>query len=120
MTELADLLWEKAEPVLFITREQFFEQWLDGWDIEGHHLDGELSWITCTKGPEFHFQSVGETKAMPLAMIRDFLRKIIAKHGFAMTRTPIENTRQQRFNRRFGFVECGRDAFDIHFRLDKI
>lgn len=119
MSELTDLLWKKAEPVLFITKDEYL-QTLAEWVIKPVHIDGELAWITVQKGPEFHFQSVGKTRIMPLRIIREFLQGILAEHGYALTKTPIDDVRQQRFNRCFGFVEIDRDALDIHFRLDRL
>jgi hypothetical protein len=119
MPELSDLLWEKAEPVLFITKDEYLAT-LAEWVIKPVHLDGELAWITVQKGPEFHFQSVGKTRVMPLRLIREFLQGILSEHGFALTKTPIEDTRQQRFNERFGFHRVGQDQYDVHYRLDHL
>jgi hypothetical protein len=119
VSELTDLLWEKAEPVLYCTKDEYL-QTLAEWTIKPVHVDGELAWITVQKGPEFHFQSVGETRVMPLRMIREFLQGIIDQHGYALAKTPLLDVRQQRFNQRFGFVEVGRDALDIHFRIDRL
>lgn len=119
MSELTDLLWEKAEPILFISKDQYLAT-LAEWTIKPVYLDGELAWITVQKGPEFHFQSVGPTRRMPLRMIREFLQGILDEHGYVLTKTPVDDERQQRFNRRFGFVEIDRDALDVHFRLDRL
>lgn len=116
---LQDLLWQKAEPVLFISKDEFLKT-LAEWVIKPVYIEGELAWITVQKGPEFHFQSIGKTRVMPLRMIRSFLQAIIAEHGYACTKTPLEDVRQQRFNQRFGFVETGRDGFDIHFRIETL
>lgn len=119
MTELTDLLWEKAELVLFITKDEFLKT-LAEWVIKPVHVDGELAWITVQKGPEFHFQNVGRTRAMPRRVIRDFLQGIIDQYGYALTKTPLEDVRQQRFNQLYGFYEIGRDAFDISYRIDRL
>jgi hypothetical protein len=120
MTELTDLLWERAQTVLFISKEEYLQQ-LEGWDIRPvHDSRGEIGWITVQKGPEFHFQNVGPTRLLPMRVIREFLQGVIDRHGYALTRTPLEDIRQQRFNRRFGFVEVGCDAFDIIFRIDRL
>lgn len=119
MTELTDLLWQKAEPVLYISKDAYLET-LAEWTIKPVHIDGELAWITVQKGPEFHFQSVGESRAMPLRMIREFLQTIIDQHGYAQTKTPIEDLRQQRFNERFGFQRIGQDQFDIIYRIESL
>lgn len=119
MSELTDLLWEKVESVLYITKDEYVRT-LAEWKIKPIHMDGELAWITVQKGPEFHFQSVGKTRVLPMRIVRSFLQTIIDEHGFALTKTPLEDIRQQRFNRRFGFVEIGRDVFDISFRIERL
>lgn len=119
MSDLRDILWDKAEPVLYITKDEFL-QTLAEWTLKPVYLDGELAWITVQKGPEFHFQSVGRTRLMPLRMIREFLQDIIDQHGYALTKTPVEDTRQQRFNERFGFFRVGQDQYDIHYRIEHL
>lgn len=119
MQSLTDLLWEKAEPVLYISKDEFLHT-LAEWTIKPVYVEGELAWITVQKGPEFHFQSMGRPKIMPLRLIREFLDSILAAHGYAQTKTPIEATRQQRFNERFGFKRVGQDQYDIHYRIERL
>jgi hypothetical protein len=119
VSELTEILWQKAEPVVYVTKEDYLKS-LAEWVIKPVHVDGELAWVTIQKGPEFHFQSIGKTRVMPLRMICVFLQGIIEEHGFALTRTPIEDTRQQRFNERFGFQRVGQDQYDIHYRIEKL
>ena len=119
MTHLTDILWGKASPSLFITKEAFVQN-LAGWDIKPVMVDGVLAFITVQKGPDFHFQSLGTGHRITLRMIRDFLEPIIREHGFAATRTPKGDTRQRRFNERFGFKQVGEDVFDIHYRIEEL
>lgn len=119
MSELAEVLWLKAEPVVYVTKDQYLKS-LAEWVIKPVHVDGELAWVTIQKGPEFHFQSMGKTRGMPLRVIRDFLQGVIDEHGFALTKTPIEDARQQRFNERFGFQRVGQDQYDIIYRIEKL
>lgn len=116
---LQDLLWEKAEPLLFISKEAFLE-WLEGWTIEPVYIEGELAFATLQKGPLFHFQSFDTKHPIKRKMIREFLGKIIAEHGYAETRTPIDDERQHHFNRLMGFEMVGEDAFDTHFRIERL
>lgn len=120
MKSIEDLLWEKAEPNIYLTREEYEERFLKGWDIKPVYVDGELAFVTTQKGPLFHFHSFGTKKPISLKMIRDFLQGIIDEHGFAETRTPHEDERQHRFNLRFGFQKVGADEFDTHFRIERL
>lgn len=116
---LQDFLWEKAEPLFFGTKDEFLKT-LDGSDIKPVEIEGRLAFITSQKGPLFHFTSLDTGHRITLTMICDFLRPIIAEHGFAETRTPKHDERQHRFNKRFGFLVVGEDEFDTHFRIERL
>lgn len=116
---IADLLWERAEPLLYISKEQFFKE-LEAWQIEPVEVGGELAFITMVKGPEFHFQSMGTKHRITRAMIRNFLAPILDKYGHAITHTPIEDPRQHRFNLLIGFQVIGEDGFDKIYRIDQL
>lgn len=116
-SEVIDRLWADSE--LFLSREQF-ERSLAGWDIEQLQGDNGVAVVVLVNGPEFHF-----TIWQPgFRVTRDHLRRwpgeIIARHGYAITRTPKEDARQLRFNRRLGFVPVGEDEFDVIQRIDKL
>lgn len=114
-----DLLWERAEPLLFISKEEFVKQY-EGWQIEPVHIEGELAFITITKGPAFHFQSMGTKHQITRKMIRDFLQKLIDQYGYATTHAPIEDARQHRFNLLIGFQFEGERGFDRFYRIDRL
>lgn len=115
---IVDRLWAKAEPVLYITKDQFIAS-LDGWAVEGIEHEGELAFAFVHKGPQFHFQSFSK-RPITLKMIKSHLQPMIDQYGYVTTNTPKDDTRQHRFNRRFGFEAVGEDAFDIHYRLEGI
>lgn len=117
--QILDLLWEKSAPVLYISKEEYLAE-LNGWDITPVEIDGQLSFITVVKGPLFHFVSLGTKQRIRPSMIREFLGRIVSAHGYAETRTPVEDVRQQRFNLAYGFQEVGQDGFDIIYRIDRI
>jgi hypothetical protein len=105
--------------LVFISRAQWARGLAD-WDIEAVRLDGALAFAFLTRGPEFHFASFNTATPITRAMIRARLDPIIARHGFAITRTPKEGAdRQHRFNRAFGFRVCGEDEFFTHYRIEK-
>lgn len=114
---LKDMLWEKAEPFLFITKEAFLIN-LDSWEIEAVEHEGELVAILVTKGPEMHFQGTG--LPIPRKIVFGVLQKIIDQHGYALTKTPKDQTRQHRFNALIGWKAVGEDAYDIHYRIDAL
>lgn len=110
-------LWEKTEPMVFITFEQFMSCF-DGWEIEPFFSAGELVYIKMVKGDELHFESFGKIGGT-IQMIRDCVEPVMAAHGHVRTRTPKEETRQHRFNKLVGFVAEGEDEFFIHYRMKK-
>ena len=114
--DVMDMLWRGAEPVVFISREDFMRG-LEGWDIKSFWVGGEIAVITAQNGPAFHFQTTGTKRQISRKMIMDFLRGIVAEHGYATTKTPLEDARQHRFNLLFGFEETGRDDYDVHYRI---
>lgn len=118
MTDLAELLWRKAEPVLFITREAYLEQLAD-WTIEPVEIDGDVAFVFLIKGPELHYDSFGTGHRIPLKLFADRIWKVVDQHGYLVTRTPKDDIRQQNINRRFGCVVTHEDEFDIHFRLER-
>lgn len=113
-----DLLF--ADTPLFLTPEQF-EQSLDGWTLDPVlRDDGSICFIFVSKGPEFHFQKFGTDVQASREHLRKYPGEIIAAHGYALTRTPKTDTRQQRFNERLGFYRVGEDEWDIHYRIDHL
>lgn len=118
MNAIIDRLWEKDEPFIFVTKEQYAKN-LEGWDIQTHVVDGELIFVALVKGPVFHFQSMGTGRPVTMKVFRNFLQPIIDTHGYAETHAPHEDERQRRFNLLVGFVEVGRDEFDAIFRIER-
>ena len=115
---LKDILWDSVKEFLFISKDEYLAQ-LDGWDIQPVEMNGDLIAITVTKGPQFHIHSMGVARVVTRKMLWDFIGPIVDAHGYAETRTPIDDERQHRFNRAFGFVEAGRTEFDTIFRIER-
>jgi hypothetical protein len=118
-SDLAERLWKDVEPTVFITKEQFISG-LDGWDLEPVFIDGQLAILTMAKGPAFHFHSFGTGRSLTRKMICDYLRPIIAEHGYATTKTPKHDERQNRFNLLFGFSLTHEDEYDRHYRIEAL
>lgn len=118
MTDLLDMIWQQAEPLVFITREEFMAN-LDEWEIEPVEVDGEVAFILLRKGPEFHFISFNTGRPLTLKMGRSWLEPMLARHGHVTTRTPRHAERQHRFNRLVGFRPIGESEFFVHYRLDQ-
>lgn len=116
---IVDLLWDKVEPVLYISKDQFVDS-LEGWEIEPLVVEGEIAFVILTRGPEFHFDSLRTGHKIPLSRIRETIERLIATHGYAETRTPREDFKQRRVNVLFGCERVGEDEYDIHYRLEKI
>lgn len=113
-----DLLYSVTP--LYLTREQF-EQTLDGWTIEPVlRADSSIGIIFVSKGPEFHFAKFGTDIQASRAILKKYPGELIATHGYALTKTPLTDRRQQRFNERLGFYRIDADEFDIHYRIDQL
>lgn len=115
---IRDILWAKAEPALYISRDQFMAS-LDGWRMEVLGVADAPAFVFLIKGPEFHFDTLGTGLGAPMKKFREIIQAIIDEHGYATTRAPIDDTKQQKLNRIFGFVETRRDHLDVHFRIEK-
>lgn len=116
---ILDRLWKDAEPNFFGTRDDFKKQW-DGWETVTVNEAGQMAFVAMVKGPTFHFHSFSFGKSLSRAHITAFLQSIIDRHGYAETRTPLTDGRQQRFNHRLGFFEVGRDEYDIVYKIEHI
>lgn len=117
--DLKEELWKRAEPFVFISREQFFAG-LEGWTLEPWEYGGEVGLIVATKGPEMHFQTLETGKPIPRRVVYSVMQKIIDAHGYALTKTPKSDVRQHRFNALVGFKKIGEDEYDIHYRMDAL
>ena len=121
MADMLDILWQHASDALFISKDEFVRNLAD-WEIVGHDIDGKLAFISVTKGPEFHFESVKAGRALPMSRMRAFLQPIIDQYGYAETRTPKtdEYAKQHRFNKLFGFKQTSEDEYDVFYRIEKL
>jgi hypothetical protein len=102
---------------LFLTREQF-EKSLEGWSVEPVEREGTVIGCYLIKGPELHFSKFDDAPVGRVHLQR--LASLIAEHGHATTRTPLDDQRMLRFNQRIGFYETGRDQYDAHLRIDHL
>lgn len=114
---LLDLLWQDA--LVFVTREEF-DKTLDGWDLEPIEQNGKTAVIFTVKGPEFHFSKLDPAFQCTRETLRRYPGELIAQHGYALTRTPKDDQRQLRFNRRLGFYPVGEDEHFVHLRIDQL
>ena len=113
-----DLLF--ADTPLFLTREQF-EQSLDGWTLDPvFRTDCSICLIFVSRGPEFHFAKFGADIQISRAHLKKYPGSLIEKYGYALTKTPLADRRQQRFNERLGFYRIAEDEYDIHYRIDHL
>ena len=112
-------LWDKVEPVVFISKDQFLIGLRD-WSMDGVSVGGILAFITIQRGPEFHFHSLNTGLSPTRKQMCDFVGRIIEQYGYADTKTPRNDIRQHRFNKIFGFVKVGEDEYDIHYRIERL
>lgn len=132
MADVRELIWQDASRSLFMSREAYMRA-LDDWQVEPLERDGEPAFVMLTKGPEFHIVAFRTGARFPMKEFLRRLRSIADEHGYVTTRTPLYDLEQlnlvampdeasglqHEVNRRLGFVEIGRDACDIIYRLDR-
>jgi hypothetical protein len=118
MKTVLDLLWERDSEILYISREEYMEA-LAGWNVESVYGPNGIAAAFVSRGPEFHFLKFDDTLQATREHLRKYPGSLIAKHGYALTRTPKDDARQRRFNQRLGFVVVGEDEFDFHLRIER-
>lgn len=115
LDQVRERLWEQAsEGLLFTSREEYLED-LKTWGIEGYWADDVMVGGILRRGPEFHFFTLGSGHPIGRGTILRFLGPQLERYGYVTTRTPLDDVRQHRFNRAFGFFEIKRDALDVHY-----
>lgn len=115
--DLVDALWAEIEPAVYIGRAAFVRGLAD-WDVTPIRIDGELAYVTLTRGPELHYASFGGHR-ISLGLIRGWMAPLLERYGYVTTRTPKSATRQQRLNALIGGRVTGEDEFFLMYRLDK-
>lgn len=116
--EIIRMLWEIDKDKLFISEQDYFNSF-SNCELTPIYTDNVITGVVITKGAEIHYQVFGKM-VITKAMMRQFLADLILKYGFAFTRVPKDNIRQQRLNERIGFFKVGEDEFDIHYRVERI
>lgn len=118
-TDLIELLWKKAEPMFFAAKDDFIRG-LINWEIYPIIEGGQIVVIVATRGPQMHFETMETGRQITRRIVRLVLEPLIAKFGYAVTKTPKEEIRQRRFNELIGFVVVGEDEYDIHYRIERV
>lgn len=114
--DMVDALYPRSP----IFSHELFARTLDGWELDAIELGGKPAFITAVRGPEFHFSELGTGRSVSRQMIRDFLRPIIAAHGYAMTRTPKKDIRMRRFNEKYGFHATAEDGEFVTYSITQV
>ena len=117
MDDLIGELWKQCP--LFITREQFARS-LEGWTFDPIYTDGVMSVVFIVKGAHFHFAKFDKKFQASRAVLAKYPGSLIAKYGYAETKTPKDDMRQRRFNEKLGFVATGEDEYDITYRIERM
>ena len=116
---MVELLWKKAEETVFVTRDEFITA-MDPWEFYPVYSGKSLLAIVGEAGPHIHFEIVAPGRSISRKIVRDVLQRVIDKNGFAVTKTPKQETRQRRFNELIGFEMVGEDEYDIHYRITRV
>jgi len=112
-----DVIWDSVKYEIFCTKDEFLEN-LKQYEVFALHRDGVLAGLWMTKGAEFHIYPMGGSYTM--ADIRNVIQPLIDRYGYATTKTPLSDKRQQRFNRRLGFVQIGEDDVYVTYKIESL
>jgi len=113
-----DLLWSQVSGFLFCTKDEYLQA-LSSFTKHAVVRDGVLIGVVLTRNNEIHVAwTHGESGTRSL--LRKHLGGLIERYGHAVTRVPIWRTASQDFVARLGFVESGRDANDIYYRIERM
>jgi hypothetical protein len=116
-SDLIAALWKDSP--LFLTLEEF-TRGLEGWQLDPIPGPQGVAGVVVHKGPQFHFAKFDPSFQVGRDILKRYPGELIARYGYAETKTPIDDARQQRFNARLGFVEVSRDDLDITYRINRM
>lgn len=116
-SDLIAALWKDSP--LFLTLEEF-TRGLEGWQLDPIPGPQGVAGVVVHKGPHFHFAKFDPSFQVGRDILKRYPGELIARYGYAETKTPIDDTRQQKFNQRLGFFVTGQDEFDLHMRIEKL
>lgn len=117
---ILEKIWNTVKDTLYITKEQF-ERSLAAFEILPEYTkEGDLIGAVIQNKASFHFVVFGIKWSLNKELLARWPGKIIEQYGYAETYTPLEDTRQHRFNKRIGFFETHRDDKYVYFRIEKL
>jgi len=118
--DILNKIWDAVKDTLYITQEQF-EKSLSGYKVVPEYTkEGDLIGAVIQNGASFHFIVFGIKWKLDRALLAKWPGQVIEQYGYAETYTPLEDTRQQRFNKRIGFFETHRDNKYVYFKIEKM
>lgn len=92
---------------------------LDGWTIRTAQRAGTDCAFVITNGPEIHFVSIDERRAMSRKNILEFVAPLIETYGFATTRVPASET-NHKLREALGFLPTWQDADFLYWALTEL
>ena len=117
LSDAVEMLYESVKTKLSISKE-IFEITLKDWEIIPLFRNNEVIGAVLIKGNEIH---VGYGKPCGASMrlhIKQTLKKIIEKYGYAITYVMNDNINGLNFCKRLGFIELSKDSVKILLRCD--
>jgi len=94
-------------------------QCLDGWQIRPAQRAGKDVAFVITRGPEIHMLSLVEGNAISRRNLREYLRPIIEKFGYATTRVPLAEV-NHRLRHALGFTYTWSDDHFSYWALTQV
>jgi hypothetical protein len=118
--DVIERIWQSVCDDLYVSKSQFVAS-LNGYAITPEFdADAKMIGAVIHKGPDFHFILFGIKWRLDKAMLSKWPGSLIKQYGYAQTFTPIDDTRQQRFNKRLGFFETRRDENYVYYKIERM
>ena len=115
---LSAVLLQKSP--LYISQDDFNFS-INEWDLEAMYFqDGTPYLIFLVKGAEFHFSIVSDRAIIGKKELAAYPGSLILKYGHALTKTPVNDLRQKKFNERLGFFKTHEDQEFTYYRIEKM
>ena len=117
LSKAIDMLYESVKDRVTVSKEHF-KDGLQDWEIIPLNKENDVIGAVLLKGNEIHVGYGKPPGAAMKAHIKQTLKMILDKYGYAITYVQNDNIRGLNFCKRLGFIELSKDSVKILLRCD--